>query len=177
MKYIVIGIIAAAAIIGIVLWLRGVPDSTVIEPSTLPPAISVPEESPSALTSTQPPTQPAKSTTNNITIKNGMKIETTKEGTGEAITNGKVASMLYTGKLDNGFEFDSTTKRNNEPFEFILGAGQVIKGWDQGVLGMKVGEERTLTIPAELGYGAQGAGGVIPPNATLTFTVKLLAIK
>ena len=178
MKYIVIGIVAAAAIIGIVLWLRGAPDATVIEPTTPPPAISVPEESPTTSAPTEvPTTQPVKSTTSNITTKNGMKIETTKEGTGEAITNGKVASMLYTGMLDDGSVFDSTSKRNNQPFEFTLGAGQVIKGWDQGVLGMKVGEERTLVIPAELGYGAQGAGGVIPPNATLTFTVKLLAIK
>ena len=176
MKYIVIGIIAAAAIIGIVLWLRGVPDSTVIEPSTPAPTLSVPDQSPKSSTPTKTPLATTDNT-NKKTTKNGMTIETTKEGTGEPIINGQVASMLYTGKLDNGFEFDSTSKRNNEPFEFILGAGQVIKGWDQGVLGMKVGEERTLVIPAELGYGAQGAGGVIPPNATLTFTVKLLAIK
>lgn len=174
MKYIAYGIVAAAAIIGIVLWLRGAPDTTTVEPLIAPPEMTAPEESPSVQTSaTTPTTQP----TINKTTKNGMTIETTKQGTGEPITNGNVASMLYTGMLDDGTIFDSTSNRGNQPFEFTLGAGQVIKGWDQGILGMKVGEERTLTIPAELGYGAQGAGGVIPPNATLTFKVTLLGFK
>lgn len=106
-----------------------------------------------------------------------MNIQTTKEGTGEAIVNGKKASMLYTGKLEDGTIFDSTANRGNEPFEFILGAGQVIAGWDEGVLGMKVGEERTLVIPADKAYGPQGIPPVIPPNATLTFDVTLLAIE
>jgi len=175
MKYIVYGIVAAAAIIGIVTWLRGAPEQVVIEPNTPPPVLAVPEEDPSSMPDTKP--AQTKPITNNKTTKNGMTIETTKEGTGEPITNGKVASMLYTGTLTDGTVFDSTSKRNNQPFEFVLGAGQVIKGWDQGVLGMKVGEERTLTIPSELGYGAQGAGGVIPPHATLVFTVKLVSFK
>jgi FKBP-type peptidyl-prolyl cis-trans isomerase len=106
-----------------------------------------------------------------------MKIDVTKEGTGAAITNGQTASMLYTGKLTDGTVFDSTASRNNQPFTFTLGAGQVIKGWDEGVLGMKVGEERTLTIPASLAYGANGISGVIPPNATLVFDVTLVGIK
>ena len=105
-----------------------------------------------------------------------MKIETTKEGTGAEITNGKTAVVHYTGKLTDGKVFDSSVSRGT-PFEFPLGAGMVIKGWELGVLGMKVGEKRILTIPSELGYGERGAGGVIPPNATLIFEVELLGIK
>lgn len=108
---------------------------------------------------------------------NGMKIEVTKEGTGPAITNGQTAEMLYTGTLADGKVFDSTASRDNQPFLFTLGIGQVIKGWDEGVLGMKVGEERTLTIPPELAYGANGYPPVIPQNATLTFAVTLVGIK
>lgn len=114
--------------------------------------------------------------TNKITTIQGMKIETTKEGSGVEIKNGQTAVVHYTGKLTDGTTFDSSVTRGT-PFEFPLGAGMVIKGWDLGVLGMKVGEKRTLTIPAELGYGARGAGGAIPPNATLVFDVELLGIK
>lgn len=117
----------------------------------------------------------SKDTANTSNTQNTMKIETTKEGAGIEIKNGQKASMLYTGKLDDGTIFDSTANRGNEPFEFILGAGQVIAGWDEGVLGMKVGEERTLVIPPEKAYGAAGYPPVIPPNATLTFEVTLLA--
>lgn len=126
---------------------------------------------------TPPPTKSEqKKSVNNIRTIQGMKIETTQEGTGTEITNGKRAVMHYTGKLTNGTVFDSSLSRGI-PFEFNLGVGEVIKGWDIGVLGMKVGEKRTFTIPPELGYGSQGAGGVIPPNATLIFDVELLGIK
>lgn len=111
-----------------------------------------------------------------IKTKDGMTIETTQQGTGEAITNGKRAFMLYTGKFTDGTVFDSTANRNNEPYSFNLGMGEVIKGWDEGVLGMKVGEKRTLTIPYELAYGEAGYGP-IPPKATLIFDIELVSFK
>jgi len=112
---------------------------------------------------------------NNIQNIQGMKIETLKEGTGEIAKNGDTVSVHYTGTLENATKFDSSVDRGT-PFSFILGAGRVIQGWDLGVAGMKVGEKRKLTIPPELGYGASGAGNVIPPNATLIFEVELLGI-
>lgn len=117
---------------------------------------------------------------NKIIMKNGMKIEITKEGSGAEIKNGQTAVMSYTGKLTDGTTFDSNVDpkfQHVEPFTFTLGEGRVIKGWDEGVLGMKVGESRTLTIPADLAYGARGIPGTIPPNATLVFDVTLLGIK
>ena len=102
-----------------------------------------------------------------------LQIETINEGSGQAAETGNKVFVHYTGKLDDGSVFDSSVTRG-QPFSFTLGAGQVIRGWEQGILGMKVGEKRVLTIPPELGYGAAGAGGVIPPNATLTFEVELL---
>ena len=106
-----------------------------------------------------------------------------KLGEGELATNGMEVLVHYTGWLydeaepdHKGAKFDSSRDRH-EPFDFPLGAGHVIKGWDQGVEGMKVGGQRTLVIPAQLGYGARGAGGVIPPDATLVFDVELLAVR
>jgi FKBP-type peptidyl-prolyl cis-trans isomerase len=105
-----------------------------------------------------------------------LKIETLKQGTGEECKNGDTVSVHYTGTLTDGTKFDSSLD-SGKPFSFRLGAGLVIKGWDLGVLGMKVGEQRRLVIPSELGYGAGGAGGgKIPPNATLIFEVELLGI-
>ncbi|HEX9803631.1 MAG TPA: FKBP-type peptidyl-prolyl cis-trans isomerase [Gammaproteobacteria bacterium] len=106
----------------------------------------------------------------------GLKIEDTVEGSGAEAAAGQTVSVHYTGWLENGSKFDSSKDRN-DPFRFRLGAGQVIRGWDEGVQGMKVGGTRKLTIPAQLGYGARGAGGVIPPNATLIFEVELLEIR
>lgn len=107
-----------------------------------------------------------------------LEIKTTQPGTGDReVKAGDTVSVQYTGKLTDGTVFDSTSKRNNEPFAFTVGAGQVIKGWDQGLLGAKVGEKRTLTIPSDMGYGAAGAGGVIPPNATLVFDIEVVSIK
>ncbi len=104
----------------------------------------------------------------------GLKFEDTTVGQGATATQGQVVSVHYTGWLENGTKFDSSKDRH-EPFEFKLGAGQVIRGWDEGVAGMKVGGVRRLTIPPQLGYGDRGAGGVIPPKATLIFEVELLA--
>lgn len=106
----------------------------------------------------------------------GMNIEIIEEGTGAEIQNNQKAVMHYTGVLENGTKFDSSRDRN-QPFQFTLGVGQVIRGWDLGVKGMKIGEKRKLTIPAELGYGERGAGGVIPGGATLIFDVELLEIR
>jgi FKBP-type peptidyl-prolyl cis-trans isomerase len=131
-----------------------------------------------APTASEPaPTTSQKPSTSNKTTINGMEIEIITQGTGEAIKNGQTAVVQYEGKLTNGSVFDSTAKHGGTPFEFPLGAGMVIKGWDQGVLGMKVGETRKLTIPAELGYGARGYPPIIPENATLIFTVTLVGIK
>jgi FKBP-type peptidyl-prolyl cis-trans isomerase FkpA len=104
-----------------------------------------------------------------------LQIEDTKVGTGDVAVAGKGVTVHYTGWLTDGTKFDSSKDRGT-PFQFQLGGGQVIKGWDQGVAGMKVGGVRKLTIPPELGYGARGAGGVIPPNATLVFEVELLGV-
>jgi FKBP-type peptidyl-prolyl cis-trans isomerase len=109
-----------------------------------------------------------------------VQITILKEGTGAVAKSGDTVAMNYTGTLTDSTVFDSNIdpKFNHvQPFVFTLGAGQVIPGWDQGIAGMKVGEQRKLEIPSELAYGATGAGNVIPPNANLTFTVELLEIK
>ncbi len=110
-----------------------------------------------------------------IQITEGLEAEEIKIGTGAEAKSGKTVKVHYTGWLKNGTKFDSSVDRNT-PFEFPLGAGRVIKGWDKGVEGMKIGGKRKLTISPELGYGAQGAGGVIPPNSVLIFDVELLGV-
>ncbi|NJL63125.1 MAG: FKBP-type peptidyl-prolyl cis-trans isomerase [Methylacidiphilales bacterium] len=112
---------------------------------------------------------------NAVTTPSGLKYIDIEEGTGEAPKTGQKVTVHYIGTLENGTEFDSSVGRNR-PFDFQIGVGQVIKGWDEGVGTMKVGGKRRLIIPSELGYGSRGAGGVIPPNATLIFDVELLKV-
>ena len=115
-----------------------------------------------------------------VTTASGLRYTDDVVGTGPQAKAGQNVQVHYTGWLDQGGQkgtkFDSSRDRG-DPFSFPLGQGRVIKGWDEGVAGMKVGGKRTLTIPANLGYGAAGAGGVIPPNATLIFEVELLGVK
>ncbi|MES2224702.1 MAG: FKBP-type peptidyl-prolyl cis-trans isomerase [Patescibacteria group bacterium] len=181
----IIGIIAVVIIIGIIgAWLWKAPEraeapidntqsAVTNAPSETPVSTSA---TPAATTPTTPPASNGARVISTNTV-NGMKIEVTKEGTGPVIVNGQTAVMLYTGKLTDGSVFDATSKRNNTPLEFVLGSGMVIQGWDQGILGMKVGEQRTLTIPPQLAYGAEGRPPVIPQNATLVFNVTLVGIK
>jgi FKBP-type peptidyl-prolyl cis-trans isomerase FkpA len=127
---------------------------------------------PSATQSTTAP----QSTNAEVTMSDGLKYTDDQVGTGAEAQTGKTVVVHYTGWLLDGKKFDSSRDRN-QPFSFPLGKGQVIKGWDEGVAGMKIGGKRTLVIPPDLGYGARGAGGVIPPNATLKFEVELLDVR
>src|SRR3989344_8623695 len=111
-----------------------------------------------------------------VNLPSGLVVQDLGVGNGATAKSGDTIAVHYTGWLTTGQKFDSSVDRG-EPFVFQLGAGQVIRGWDEGVQGMKVGGKRKLTIPASLGYGSQGAGGIIPPNATLLFEVELLAIR
>lgn len=134
-------------------------------PTSIPSATITPEATPTATASAKV-----------ITNMNGLKIEDEVVGTGTEAVFGKKITVNYSGTLTDGTKFDSSYDRGT-PFTFNLGAGEVIQGWDQGFTGMKVGGKRKLTIPSELGYGASGAGGVIPPNATLIFEVELLKVE
>lgn len=154
-----------------------------IQTSQQQQSVLAPEEASKVDLSKQPePAQPPAQDENNSKPNNNnpmeLKIEMTKQGTGDRVVKtGDTISVQYTGRLTDGTKFDSSYDHGGQPFEFTVGAGQVIQGWDQGLLGAKVGEKRTLTIPPSLGYGAAGAGGVIPPNATLIFDVELVSIQ
>ena len=185
MKYVIIAIIIGFLGLGIFSYINN--KNNVPAPEAAPVAQSTDTAAPvteatqaTSTTTGDTATTPAPDTTKiikTVKTKNGMTIETLKEGTGDAITNGKIASMKYTGMLMDGTVFDATDKHGGTPFEFTLGAGQVIKGWDQGVLGMKIGEQRKLTIPSDLAYGPSGIPGAIPGGATLIFTVELVSFK
>jgi peptidylprolyl isomerase len=136
-------------------------------------ASTTPTPTPTTTNTPKTTTTDAKKT---ITTASGLKYVELKVGTGATPKPGQTVAVQYTGTLENGTKFDSSRDRG-VPFEFPLAAGQVIKGWDEGLSTMKVGGRRQLIIPPELGYGASGAGGVIPPNATLIFDVELVGIK
>ncbi len=138
---------------------------------------------------TQTATQPTQTATSSVTtnqtttmesttLPDGLQITDLVVGTGTQAMAGDTVSVDYVGTLTNGKQFDSTAAHGGQPFSFVLGAGQVIRGWDEGVAGMRVGGERKLVIPPSLGYGSQSVGnGLIPANSTLIFTVKLLAVQ
>ena len=149
------------------------------------PAAAAPATAPTTETSAPAPTStPTEAPASTGTEVMAMQQKDLAPGSGPEIKAGQSALVKYTGWLydaaapeNKGKKFDSTEDHGGEPFEFDVGAGMVIKGWDQGVAGMKVGGKRRLVIPPEMGYGARGAGGVIPPNATLVFDVELVEIR
>jgi FKBP-type peptidyl-prolyl cis-trans isomerase len=185
----------AGALVGLAL--GGCGDPTDLVPVTPPgayipkvspdtdPAQAVGETAPSATSATKTATDDGKLAAMKLapstakgetkTTAGGVKYETIKEGTGPELKPGQKAAIHYTGKLENGKEFDST--RSKSPFEVAIGVTSLIKGWEEGIPGMKVGEIRKLTIPPEMGYGKAGHGGDIPGDATLLFEVELVAIK
>lgn len=112
----------------------------------------------------------------NLTTESGLICIITKSGDGQQVKKGDEVIVNYTGLLTNGAMFDSSLNRN-EPFSFPVGAGMVIKGWDEGLQQLRVGDHATLIIPPSIGYGASGAGGIIPPNATLIFLIEVLSVK
>ncbi|MDF5714281.1 MAG: FKBP-type peptidyl-prolyl cis-trans isomerase [Rhizonema sp. NSF051] len=145
-------------------------DTAIASPLTDPPAIASLTDNNTLIASK------TMSDANTVTTPSGLKYVEIKEGTGATPKPGQTVVVHYTGTLENGTKFDSSRDRN-DPLKFKIGVGQVIKGWDEGLSTMKVGGRRNLIIPPELGYGSRGAGGVIPPNATLLFDVELLKIQ
>ncbi len=161
----IIFIIAVAVVLGIGVWYNNSRPNIVINNQ-----ISQTQGAQSAATQqtqqqTQQPTQ----------TMNELKITDIKVGTGAEVKTGDTVNVLYAGSLDDGTVFDASSRHGNQPFSFTV-PGQVIQGWNLGIIGMKVGGTRELVIPSSLGYGPQGAGGVIPPTATLHFTIELLSI-
>ena len=178
MKRIVPVIFAAVAVLGVS---AGCKDKAATETTTQTAGPAATQDTPSTLTA--PPDgvgpKPAATATatvgKEVTTASGLKYQDIKIGTGASPKQGKTVSVHYVGTLTDGTKFDSSRDRN-EPFSFAIGTGQVIKGWDEGVMGMKIGGVRRLMIPGNLAYGPEGRPPTIPPNATLNFDVELLGI-
>ena len=158
-------IIAVVVCIGLAIWFLNRKGGGVIQASPTPTPIPIISATPVGQESPGPM----------MTLAGGLKVQDIIVGTGDEAVNGELLTVHYVGTLENGTKFDSSVDRG-QPFDFVIGSGQVIQGWEKGVLGMKVGGKRKLVIPPSLGYGPSGAGNMIPPNATLTFEVELLAI-
>jgi peptidylprolyl isomerase len=178
-----LGVMLACLVVLVVSQIGGKPDAAIASELTSKPQVAATVTkaqnnasiAPTLMAdaSTSPaPKKPGEAAT---TTPSGLKYVDLVEGTGASPQTGQTVVVHYTGTLEDGTKFDSSRDRN-QPFQFKIGVGQVIKGWDEGVGSMKVGGRRQLIIPAELGYGARGAGGVIPPNATLLFDVELLKL-
>lgn len=166
--YVVLVMLCGAGLLGII-WGGGTEHDTGENQKTESPPPPAPEK-----TAEKPkPAAPAPTASSDAKLVT----EDLVVGTGETAEAGDNLSMKYTGTLLDGTEFDSTAKHGDQPFKFQLGAGRVIRGWDQGIVGMKVGGKRKLTIPPDLGYGSRGAGAQIPPNSTLVFVVELIGVE
>lgn len=169
-KYIIGGVAVVVLLFGAFLVKGNKTENKSPIPTLLPSPLPPSEKSPS------PTTSPSGTIyVKEVKTMDGLIIQDITIGTGAEAVSGKKITVNYAGTLTDGTKFDSSYDRGT-PFSFTLGAGEVIKGWDQGFAGMKVGGKRKLTIPPELGYGAAGAGGVIGPNATLIFEVELLGV-
>ena len=180
-SYVIIGILALVAAIGAAC----AQDEPTPTPTPLPTATPSPTPTPTLLPAATPSLTPTSAPTptfapasgpTTITTASGLQYEDLVIGTGETARAGATATVHYTGWLVDGTKFDSSVDRG-QPFEFVIGVGQVIKGWDEGVGSMNVGGKRKLTIPPALAYGDSGAGNRIPPGATIIFEVELLGIR
>ena len=171
-----LSVLAFLAIMGAACGSSSDPESATVATTTPPPTETTQPNAAAQPTQSEPISEVNMAEIETITTASGLQITVIEVGTGDKAEAGKTAVVHYTGWLLDGTKFDSSVDRGT-PFEFQLGAGRVIKGWDEGVATMNIGGKVELVIPPDLGYGASGAGGVIPPNATLKFEVELLDMK